>query len=84
MIYSPEDFYLHFINLSVLVYVRLPRSLEKTSEHGNTLIKRRPIVPRSVFHTIGKKKKIIIRGGVGLGTHTLFLSTLLHLTHTYT
>jgi len=81
MIYSPEDFYLHFINLSVLVYVLLPRSLEKTSEHGKTLIKRRPIVPHSVFHTIGKKKN---RGGVGLGTHTLFLSTLLHLTHTYT
>lgn len=57
MIYSPEDFYLHFINLSVLVYVLLPRSLEKTSEHGKTLIKRRPIVPHSVFHTIGKKKK---------------------------
>ena len=83
MIYSPEDFYLHFINLSVLVYVLLPRSLEKTSEHGKTLIKRRPIVPHSVFHTIGTKKKKN-RGGVGLGTHTLFLSTLLHLTHTYT
>ena len=28
-----------------------------TSEHGKTLIKRRPIVPHSVFLTIGKKKK---------------------------
>lgn len=54
MIYSPEDSYLHFISIFVLAYV-LPRSLEKTSEHGRPLIKGRQIVPHSAFHTVGQK-----------------------------
>ena len=37
--------------------VLLPRSLEKTSEHGKTLIKRRQIFPHSAFHIIDQKKK---------------------------